>query len=264
MSIEPPRPYRPLPKHPEQVPPSHGKWRPFGSLLGLCMIFSSLGALLLAYAIVGVRALSFWVALFGTPFLTSFMFTEAAVWRGRYGLAVLGTLRLIFVCSFAMVCAYYCEYYCGLLDSHLEVDLLICSAICGATTYLFLSNRPLLPLMGLLAGAGGMWLVIVLTEAGNAYWPVRYQRWEPPYLIVMLPLFGPVMGLCMALPFTIFPGLLRTPKTQHREGFCDQCGYDLTGNVSGICPECGQPTPQKDPAPREPELLSNDDPKATS
>jgi hypothetical protein len=23
---------------------------------------------------------------------------------------------------------------------------------------------------------------------------------------------------------------------------CRQCGYNLTGNVSGICPECGQPT----------------------
>jgi hypothetical protein len=25
-------------------------------------------------------------------------------------------------------------------------------------------------------------------------------------------------------------------------GHCTACGYDLTGNVSGICPECGKPT----------------------
>jgi hypothetical protein len=25
---------------------------------------------------------------------------------------------------------------------------------------------------------------------------------------------------------------------------CDTCGYDLTGNVSGVCPECGHPTPR--------------------
>jgi len=25
-------------------------------------------------------------------------------------------------------------------------------------------------------------------------------------------------------------------------GRCPACGYDLTGNVSGICPECGKPT----------------------
>jgi hypothetical protein len=24
-------------------------------------------------------------------------------------------------------------------------------------------------------------------------------------------------------------------------GFCQACGYDLTGNVSGRCPECGEP-----------------------
>jgi len=24
---------------------------------------------------------------------------------------------------------------------------------------------------------------------------------------------------------------------------CRDCGYDLTGNVSGVCPECGQPIP---------------------
>jgi hypothetical protein len=23
---------------------------------------------------------------------------------------------------------------------------------------------------------------------------------------------------------------------------CQSCGYDLTGNVSGVCPECGRPT----------------------
>jgi hypothetical protein len=25
----------------------------------------------------------------------------------------------------------------------------------------------------------------------------------------------------------------------HRDGFCDRCSYDLTGNTSGKCPECG-------------------------
>ena len=26
-------------------------------------------------------------------------------------------------------------------------------------------------------------------------------------------------------------------------GGCRRCGYDLTGNLSGTCPECGQPSP---------------------
>jgi hypothetical protein len=25
----------------------------------------------------------------------------------------------------------------------------------------------------------------------------------------------------------------------HRAGICDRCNCDLTGNTSGICPECG-------------------------
>ncbi len=25
--------------------------------------------------------------------------------------------------------------------------------------------------------------------------------------------------------------------------FCSRCDYDLTGNVSGVCPECGAPVP---------------------
>lgn len=31
-------------------------------------------------------------------------------------------------------------------------------------------------------------------------------------------------------------------------GFCEKCGYNLTGNVSGICPECGEPVPEEEKA----------------
>lgn len=29
-------------------------------------------------------------------------------------------------------------------------------------------------------------------------------------------------------------------------GHCRKCGYDLTGNVSGVCPECGETAKQDD------------------
>jgi hypothetical protein len=28
-------------------------------------------------------------------------------------------------------------------------------------------------------------------------------------------------------------------EASHHVGICVQCGYNLTGNVSGVCPECG-------------------------
>ena len=39
------------------------------------------------------------------------------------------------------------------------------------------------------------------------------------------------------------PRLLRT-----RRGLCVHCGYDLRGNISGVCPECGKPAPQRPPS----------------
>jgi hypothetical protein len=29
-------------------------------------------------------------------------------------------------------------------------------------------------------------------------------------------------------------------RNRRREGFCAKCGYNLTANTTGICPECGQ------------------------
>ena len=31
-------------------------------------------------------------------------------------------------------------------------------------------------------------------------------------------------------------------------GYCTSCGYDLAGNTSGQCPECGEPVPPSDPS----------------
>lgn len=36
-------------------------------------------------------------------------------------------------------------------------------------------------------------------------------------------------------------GRLRTLAEEEPPGVCGGCGYDLTGNVSGRCPECGHP-----------------------
>ena len=43
-------------------------------------------------------------------------------------------------------------------------------------------------------------------------------------------------GLCL-LYLVERPALGR--EERRRRGLCVRCGYDLTGNVSGTCPECG-------------------------
>ena len=38
-------------------------------------------------------------------------------------------------------------------------------------------------------------------------------------------------------------------KERARQGRCLKCGYDLTGNISGVCPECGTAVEQPEPKP---------------
>lgn len=54
---------------------------------------------------------------------------------------------------------------------------------------------------------------------------------------VMVPLWLPF--IVVAVPTTILWRRDRRIPPTH----CQNCGYDLTGNVSGRCPECGKPTP---------------------
>ena len=45
----------------------------------------------------------------------------------------------------------------------------------------------------------------------------------------------------------MLPGLIsavlvmRVTQPRDKRNHCRSCGYDLTGNVSGNCPECGEP-----------------------
>ncbi len=54
---------------------------------------------------------------------------------------------------------------------------------------------------------------------------------------------GLVIGLLLAYPAVAF---VRGPVRRwrrRRRGLCVACGYNLTGNVSGVCPECGRGIP---------------------
>ncbi|MFI5378483.1 MAG: hypothetical protein ACHRHE_04240 [Tepidisphaerales bacterium] len=65
----------------------------------------------------------------------------------------------------------------------------------------------------------------------------REDRWGSVW---MLPISG-----CVSLTICY-----RTPSRP--VGICEKCGYNLTGNVSGICPECGTPIAPERPAERQP------------
>ena len=73
-------------------------------------------------------------------------------------------------------------------------------------------------------------LAVALSSLLLTWWPLVNHPGTYCWPIVLLPLVGGITyKLAAELPLTLV-----------REGFC-QCGYDLTGNVSGVCPECGQP-----------------------
>ncbi len=80
-----------------------------------------------------------------------------------------------------------------------------------------------------------------------AFDAVTYERWQierlPDFsgLAVVrtarawVPLWIPF--LIIAIP-TVY--LIYRDRRRFRPGHCEECGYNLTGNVSGTCPECGE------------------------
>jgi hypothetical protein len=74
----------------------------------------------------------------------------------------------------------------------------------------------------------------------------------PGYTHLTLPFF---LLLLVTTPLTVIlwaHPLSRRPRwldRRYSDGCCPSCGYNLTANVSGICPECGKPVPQAEPQP---------------
>ncbi len=64
-------------------------------------------------------------------------------------------------------------------------------------------------------------------------------------LTLTLPWWVPA-ALCAAFPaffYTLCAQAAWKRRRRSRHGLCLHCGYNLTGNTSGRCPECGSPTP---------------------
>jgi hypothetical protein len=65
-------------------------------------------------------------------------------------------------------------------------------------------------------------------------WWVRILRPRPGLWAVIVPLWIPPLILGIST-FFLWRRRLRRPP-----GHCQSCGYNLMGNVSGVCPECGK------------------------
>ena len=55
---------------------------------------------------------------------------------------------------------------------------------------------------------------------------------------IVAPMWLPLV-VTAALPSWRGWSWLKRRGSQRRAGLCPTCGYDLRGNVSGVCPECG-------------------------
>lgn len=66
-----------------------------------------------------------------------------------------------------------------------------------------------------------------------------HQLQNVRYTIVTFPL--PLLSLLLAAyPVGAFSRALFLRYRDRKEGSCRHCGYNLTGNVLGVCPECGE------------------------
>ncbi len=73
------------------------------------------------------------------------------------------------------------------------------------------------------------------------FWWSRTVAWPHEQPVPLMCTFGVVA--IIGGPILALTLITRTSAArQYREGACQECGYDLTGNVSGRCPECGTQT----------------------
>lgn len=71
-----------------------------------------------------------------------------------------------------------------------------------------------------------------------AYYVCLVMLWDSPIPCILV-VGGPVVAL-IAVYLAILTGASERCASAGAHSYCSNCGYDLTGNVSGVCPECGR------------------------
>jgi hypothetical protein len=72
---------------------------------------------------------------------------------------------------------------------------------------------------------------------GALYLPISFELLPNHPLVFLAIASGPLVGV----PMILLSAWVIPPKRKLVAGFCHRCGYNLAGNISGICPECGTP-----------------------
>jgi hypothetical protein len=72
----------------------------------------------------------------------------------------------------------------------------------------------------------------------NLKWSATFS-FVPALQSMSLPLWMPLVLVAVPTAVLWWRDRRRVPP-----GHCQRCGYDLTGNTSGICPECGSSVPK--------------------
>jgi hypothetical protein len=90
--------------------------------------------------------------------------------------------------------------------------------------------------------------VKLYAEDGNLILALRVMdttgRWpEGIWTLYFEPLWTLVLYLAFA-PVGLGMDKVLDARRRFSLGYCRACGYNLTGNVSGVCPECGSTVPQ--------------------
>lgn len=141
------------------------------------------------------------------------------------------TLTLGF--ALAAVCSLVQVPLAVLLHTHWPAYLFV-AALCGAFSFSWLSKDG----TTILAGAGyavcGMLFLDGAVRLDEIYRPWGILDLREPIVLAA----GPAMGLFVGIPVALV-SRWRNAVYAPDAGQCRNCGYNLTGNTSGMCPECG-------------------------
>ena len=87
----------------------------------------------------------------------------------------------------------------------------------------------------LLGGWNALGIRVHENKKWNFSWNLGWKTRTDAHHVLSVSLLVPLVLLALTTR-----ALWRTKRWWWQEGHCNKCGYDLTGNVSGRCPECGE------------------------